>query len=168
MAHSTCDSKEPPCRWELRRELMRDELAPHPGTAHRVPRALAAPPLSDAPHDVGAETLSKRANGERWRGWWLRVEVQSGRVTGRAGRGDPRAVSRAGCQEGAREAPEGEDTGPADALRHGWGREAAIAAGSQVSYFMIATDNSLQGPGLSLQDKMAPSRKGARTGSPTS
>lgn len=107
---------------ELRRELMRDELAPHPGTAHRVPRALAAPPLSDAPHDVGAETLSKRANGERWRGWWLRVEVQSGRVTGRAGRGDPRAVSRAGCPEGAREAPEGEDTGPADALRHGWGR----------------------------------------------
>lgn len=101
---------------------MRDELAPHPGTAHRVPRALAAPPLSDAPHDVGAETLSKRANGERWRGWWLRVEVQSGRVTGRAGRGDPRAVSRAGCPEGAREAPEGEDTGPADALRHGWGR----------------------------------------------
>lgn len=101
---------------------MRDELAPHPGTAHRVPRALAAPPLSDAPHDVGAETLSKRANGERWRGWWLRVEVQSGRVTGRAGRGDPRAVSRAGCPEGAREAPEGEDTGPADPLRHGWGR----------------------------------------------
>lgn len=95
---------------------MRDELAPHPGTAHRVPRALAALPLSDAPHDVGAETLSKRANGERWRGWWLRVEVQSGRVTGRAGRGDPRAVSRAGCPEGAREAPEGEDTGPADAL----------------------------------------------------
>lgn len=84
---------------ELRRELMRDELAPHPGTAHRVPRALAAPPLSDAPHDVGAETLSKRANGERWRGWWPRdgqggkggpPSSEQGRLSGRGSRGPGR------------------------------------------------------------------------------
>lgn len=44
--------------------------------------------------------------------------------------------------------------------------EAAIAAKNQVSYFMTATDESLQVPGFYLLDKTPPSRKGLRQAGP--